>query len=138
MAVVLLYFNKLNPFSPSKSKKEKMDTWTLWFKVVVATIPAGVIGLLFDDILNEMFYNYKTVSLMLIIYGILFIIVENRNKSKRPAVDSLSDLTYKTALGIGLFQVLSLIPGTSRSGATIVGAMILGSSRSVAAEFTFS
>ncbi len=137
MAVVLLYFNKLNPFSPTKSKKEKVDTWTLWFKVVVATIPAGVIGLLFDDILNEIFYNYQTVSLMLIIYGILFIMVENRNRYKRPAVDSFSNLTYKTALGIGLFQVLSLIPGTSRSGATIVGAMILGTSRSVAAEFTF-
>lgn len=137
MAVVLLYFNKLNPFSPTKSKKEKQDTWTLWFKVVVATIPAAIIGFLFDDILNEMFYNYKTVSLMLIIYGILFIIVENRNRNIRPAVNEFSSLTYRTALGIGLFQVLSLIPGTSRSGATIIGAMILGTSRSIAAEFTF-
>lgn len=137
MAVVLLYFNKLNPFSPTKSRREKQDTWTLWFKVVVATIPAAIIGLLFDDILNEMFYNYKTVSLMLIIYGILFIIVENKNRNKIPAVDSFSNLTYKTALGIGLFQVLSLIPGTSRSGATIIGAMILGTSRNIAAEFTF-
>ena len=137
MAVVLLYFNKLNPFSLRKSKMERLSTWNLWFKVVVATVPAAVIGLLFDDMLNELFYNYKTVSLMLILYGILFIFVENRNRYKRPVVKDLSQLTYKTALGIGLFQVLSLIPGTSRSGATIVGAMILGTSRSVAAEFTF-
>lgn len=137
MAVVLLYFNKLNPFSSRKSRSEKLRTWNLWFKVVVATIPAAVVGLLFDDMLNELFYNYKTVSLMLILYGIIFIIVENRNKNKRPAVNDLSNLTYNTAFKIGLFQVLSLIPGTSRSGATIVGAMILGTSRSVAAEFTF-
>ena len=137
MAVVLLYFNKLNPFSPKKSKAEKRDTWILWFKVLVAIIPAGVIGVLFDDIINDMFYNYKTVAIMLIVYGILFILVENRGKNNRPKINTLSELTYKTAFIIGLFQVLSLIPGTSRSGATIVGAMLVGTSRFVAAEFTF-
>ncbi len=137
MAVVLLYFNKLNPFSPRKSKREKMQTWHLWFKVVVAVIPAGVIGVLYDDKINDLFYNYVTVAVTLIIYGVLFIIVENRNRFKRPKIDSLRELTYTTAFLIGVFQVLSLIPGTSRSGATIVGAMILGTSRFVAAEFTF-
>lgn len=137
MSVVLLYFNKLNPFSPRKSNRQKRETWILWFKVVVATIPAAIIGLLFDDIIDELFYNYKTVSIMLIVYGILFIVIENRNKNRRYLANNLSELSYKTALGIGLFQVLSLIPGTSRSGATIVGAMLLGTSRSVAAEFTF-
>lgn len=137
MSVVLLYFNKLNPFSSKKSKIQKKDTWSLWFKVVVAVIPAGVLGVLFDDKINELFYNYKTVAIMLIVYGVLFIIVENRNRGKRPKVNELSELTYKMAFLIGVFQVLSLIPGTSRSGATIIGAMILGTSRYVAAEFTF-
>lgn len=137
MSVVLLYFNKLNPFSGKKTKIEKRDTWSLWFKVVVAVIPAGLLGVLFDDKINELFYNYKTVAIMLIVYGILFIIVENKNKGKSPKIKELSQLTYKTAFLIGVFQVLSLIPGTSRSGATIIGAMILGTSRYVAAEFTF-
>ncbi|HLS53842.1 MAG TPA: undecaprenyl-diphosphate phosphatase, partial [Tissierellaceae bacterium] len=137
MAVVLLYFNKLNPFSPRKTAREKRDTWVLWFKVVVAVIPAGVIGVLYDDIINDMFYNYVTVAITLIIYGVLFILVENRNKGKRPKINDLSELTYKTAFLIGVFQVLSLIPGTSRSGATIVGAMLVGTSRFVATEFTF-
>lgn len=137
IAVVLLYFGRLNPFSARKSIRQKRETWSLWFKVIVATIPAGVIGFLYNDMLNELFYNYKTVALMLIVYGILFIIVENRNRHRRPRVNDFSDLSYMTALGIGLFQVLSLIPGTSRSGATIVGAMLLGTSRSIAAEFTF-
>lgn len=137
MSVVLLYFNKLNPFSGKKTKIEKRDTWSLWFKVVVAVIPAGLLGVLFDDKINELFYNYKTVAIMLIVYGVLFIIVENKNKGKSPKIKELSQLTYKTAFLIGVFQVLSLIPGTSRSGATIIGAMILGTSRYVAAEFTF-
>lgn len=137
MAVVLLYFNKLNPFSSKKSNREKRQTWILWFKVVVAVIPAGVIGVLFDDILNEMFYNYQTVAIMLILYGVLFIIIENRSKNTKPVINNLSQLTYKTAFLIGIFQVLSLIPGTSRSGATIVGAMLVGTSRYIAAEFTF-
>lgn len=137
MAVVLLFFNKLNPFSPKKNRLEKEDTWILWFKVIVAIIPAAIIGILFDDWINERFYNYKTVAITLIIYGIFFILIENRNKNKKPEIDSLKALSYRTAFLIGVFQVLSLIPGTSRSGATIIGAMLLGTSRYIAAEFTF-
>lgn len=139
LAVVVLYFHKLNPFSPKKTSPEKKDTWTLWFKVVVAVIPAGVIGVLFDDRINELFYNYMTVAIMLIVYGILFIIVEKRNTDKKidPVICNFSQLDYKTALIIGVFQVLALIPGTSRSGATIIGAMLFGCSRYIAAEFTF-
>lgn len=137
MAVVLLYFNRLNPFSPSKSIKEKRDTMSIWYKVIVGVIPAGVIGLLFDDWLNEHFYNYLTVAFTLILYGVLFIIIENRNKGKRPLINSFNQLSYKTAFLIGIFQVLALIPGTSRSGATILGGIILGTSRSIAAEYSF-
>jgi len=137
LAVVLLYFHKLNPFAPRKSKQEKMDTMHIWYKVVVGVIPAGVLGVLFDDWLNERFYNYQTVAITLIIYGILFIVIENRNKGKAEKITSFQELSYKTALLIGLFQVLSLIPGTSRSGATILGAIILGTSRYIAAEYSF-
>lgn len=137
LAVVVLYFNKLNPFASNKTKIEKSDTWSLWFKVVVACIPAGVLGILFDDFLEEHFHKFVPVAIMLILYGVLFIIVENRNKTVKPTTTTLNQLTYKTAFIIGLFQVLSLIPGTSRSGATIIGAMIIGCSRFVAAEFTF-
>lgn len=137
LAVVVLYFNKLNPFSLKKSKEEKHDTWTLWFKVLIACIPAGIIGILFDDKIDAIFYNYITVSITLIIYGILFIVIENRNKDKDAKYKELKDITYQLALIIGIFQVLSLIPGTSRSGATIIGAIIFGASRTVAAEFTF-
>lgn len=137
LAVVVLYFNKLNPFSKKKTVKQKTDTWNLWFKVFVAVLPAAVIGLLFDDWFDANFYNYITVSITLIIYGILFIVVENINKNKRAGIRDLSQLSYKTAFIIGLFQVLALIPGTSRSGATIIGAMVIGTSRYVAAEFTF-
>lgn len=137
LAVVVLYFNKLNPFARNKSDIEKKDTWSLWFKVVVACIPAGVLGILFDDFLEEHFHKFVPVAMMLILYGVLFIIVENRNKTIKPTTTTLNQLTYKTAFIIGLFQVLSLIPGTSRSGATIIGAIIIGCSRYVAAEFTF-
>lgn len=137
LAVVVLYFNKLNPFSKKKTVKQKTDTWNLWFKVFVAVLPAAVIGLLFDDWFDANFYNYITVSITLIIYGILFIVVENINKNKRAGIRDLSQISYKTAFIIGLFQVLALIPGTSRSGATIIGAMVIGTSRYVAAEFTF-
>ncbi len=137
MAVVVLYFNKLNPLSPSKTIKEKKDTMSIWYKVIVGVIPAGVIGLLFDDWINEHFYNYITVSFTLILYGILFIIIENRNKGKRAVINNFNQLTYMTAFLIGVFQVLALIPGTSRSGATIIGAIILGTSRSIAAEYSF-
>lgn len=137
MAVVVLYFNKLNPFSPKKSRNQKIHTIQLWMKVVVACLPAAVLGILFDDWMEEHFHNYIVVAIMLIVYGVLFIWVENWNKKSSPSVTKLSSLSYKTALFIGLFQVLSLIPGTSRSGATILGALLLGVSRYVAAEFTF-
>lgn len=137
LAVVVLYFGKLWPFTTPEKGWIKKPTWVLWFKVLVAVLPAAVLGLLFDDKLNEIFYNYQTVAFTLILYGILFIIIENRNGSRKPAIRKLSQLDYRTALFIGLFQVLSLIPGTSRSGATILGAILLGVSRSVAAEFSF-
>ncbi|WP_442867948.1 undecaprenyl-diphosphate phosphatase [Caproiciproducens sp. CPB-2] len=137
MAVVVLYFHKLNPFSPKKTAGQKRETVNLWLKVLAACIPAGIIGILFNDQIDKIFYNYQTVAVTLILYGVLFIVIENRNRNKRPAVRNFSQLTYKTALFIGIFQVLALIPGTSRSGATIVGAMLIGTSRSIAAEFTF-
>ncbi len=137
MAVVILYFNKLNPFSKKKNSQEKKDTWSLWSKVVVASIPIGIIGFLFDDKIDSLFYNYQTVAIALIVYGILFIIIERINKKKTFKVTSFKDLTYKKSLGIGLFQALSVIPGTSRSGATILGSSMLGTSRDIAAEFSF-
>ncbi|MGX8701714.1 undecaprenyl-diphosphate phosphatase [Caproiciproducens sp.] len=137
MAVVVLYFHKLNPFSPKKTAGQKRETVDLWLKVLAACIPAGIIGILFNDQIDKIFYNYQTVAVTLILYGVLFIVIENRNRNKRPAVRNFSQMTYKTALFIGIFQVLALIPGTSRSGATIVGAMLIGTSRSIAAEFTF-
>ena len=137
MAVVVLYFNKLNPFSAKKTRKQRIHTIQLWMKVVVACLPAAVLGILFDDWMEAHFHNYIVVAIMLIVYGVLFIWVENWNKTTESSVTKLSALSYKTALFIGLFQVLSLIPGTSRSGATILGALLLGVSRYVAAEFTF-
>ena len=134
LAVVTLYFKKLNPFSPSKSAEEKKGTWDMWFKVIAACIPAGVIGLLFNDFM-EQFENWQVVSATLIIYGIAFIVVESMNKKEK--VTSISEMSYKTALIIGAFQVLSIIPGTSRSGSTILGAMTVGASRGLAAEFSF-
>ncbi|MDO4942514.1 MAG: undecaprenyl-diphosphate phosphatase [Lachnospiraceae bacterium] len=137
MAVVVLYFHKLNPFSPKKRWKEKMDTMQIWFKVIVAVLPSAVIGLLFDDWLDEHLYRPIVVALMLIIYGILFIVVENRNKKRRPHTRDFDQLSYGMAIGIGMFQLLALIPGTSRSGATILGGILLGCSRYIAAEFSF-
>ena len=137
MAVVVLYFNKLNPFSKRKSAKQKRNTINLWCKIVVACLPAAVIGLLFDDILDKYLYNYVVVAMMLIIYGIFFILIEKKNEHTRPQVTKLTELTYQMALIIGGFQVLALIPGTSRSGATILGALLIGTSRYVATEFTF-
>lgn len=134
LAVVTHFFHKLNPFSPKKTEVEKRDTWSMWFKVVVACIPAAVIGLLLNDYM-EHFENWQVVSATLIIYGIAFIVIEKFNK--KTTITSMSEMTYKTAILIGLFQVLSIIPGTSRSGSTILGGMILGTSRSVAAEFSF-
>ena len=137
LAVVVIYFNKLNPFSKTKTRKQRVLTIQLWMKVVIACIPAGVLGILLDDWMDEHLHNYVVVSIMLIVYGVLFILIENWNKKRTPAVSKLSELTYQTALLIGVFQVLSLIPGTSRSGATIIGGLLLGVSRYVAAEFTF-
>ncbi len=134
LAIVTLYFNKLNPFAPSKNKQEKSDTWQMWFKVIFACIPAAVIGLLLNDFMDS-FSTPVVVSAMLIVYGIGFIIAERRIST--PIVTNMNEMTYKTALLIGLFQVLSIVPGTSRSGATILGAILLGTSREVAAEFSF-
>lgn len=135
LAVLLLYFHKLNPFSVLKTRKQKAETLSLWTKVIVAVIPAGVIGVLFDDKLNELFYNSTTVAITLIVYGILFILLESRHKKSR--IKNFEQLDYKTALLIGVFQILALIPGTSRSGSTILGAVFLGTSRYIAAEFSF-
>lgn len=137
LAVILLFFHKLNPFSPKKDAAQKKDTWQLWFKVVVAVLPSAVLGLLFDDWLDETLYHYVTVAVTLILYGIAFLWVEQPGRVQRSGVTHVNDINYKTALLIGAFQVLSLIPGTSRSGATILGAIVLGVSRSAAAEFSF-
>lgn len=138
MAVVVLFWNKIFPFKRKKNSfSVDMDIMKLWFKIIVSCAPAAVIGLLFDDKLDKMFYNYQTVSTTLIVYGILFILVEKWNKGRTTKINSLSQVSYQTALIIGIFQVLALIPGTSRSGATIIGALLLGTSRTVAAEFTF-
>lgn len=135
IAVLLLYFHKLNPFSPKKSAEQKKDTWILWSKVLVAAVPAAIVGLLFDDIIDSYLYNPLTVAITLFVYGVLFIIIE---KTKKPAsIKNLNDLDYLTALKIGAFQMLPLIPGTSRSGSTILGASIVGCSRRVASEFSF-
>ena len=137
LAVVALNFEKLNPWSSWKSRQEKKETVCLWSKVILACLPAAVIGLLFNDYMEKHFMTAPVVSFTLILYGILFIVVENYNKHRRPRISDLSRLDYKTAFIIGVFQVLSLVPGTSRSGATILGGILFGASRFVAAEFTF-
>ncbi len=134
LAVVTLYFRRLNPFAPSKSETEKRNTWQMWFKVIIACLPAAVFGLALDNFMEKI-ETWYVVGATLLIYGIAFIIVENRNSSIK--IVSMKELSYKTAIIIGLFQVLSIIPGTSRSGATILGAMIIGCSRELAAEFSF-
>ena len=137
LAVVVLYFHKLNPFSPQKTQKQKMMTWQIWIKVIIGCLPAGVIGLLFDNWIDKTLYHWYVVALMLIVYGVLFIVVENYQKGKEPRVTKFSQLTIPMILIIGVFQMLAMIPGTSRSGATIVGALMIGVSRSLAAEYTF-
>ena len=154
LAVIVLFFHKLNPFSPGKSEGEKKQTWQLWFKVIVSIIPSGIVGVLFDDWMDEHLHNGIVVSIALIVYGIAFILVENRNnrgkfekvstkdgvtvsRLKENRVENVFDITYKTALIIGLFQCLSLIPGTSRSGSTILGAIMIGVGRGAGAEFSF-
>ena len=136
-AVLVLFFHKLNPFSLKKSPAEKKDTWLLWGKVVFAVVPSAVLGLLFDDWFDEHFYNYTVVAMMLILYGIAFLFVERNNDAGRKMVAEVGAISWKTALFIGAFQCLALIPGTSRSGATILGAILLGVSRSAASEFSF-
>jgi len=135
LAVVLIYFHKLNPFSPKKSAEEKKGTYMLWGKVIVAVIPAAVAGLLLEDLIDTVLSGSLVIAATLIIYGIAFLWVESRNKT--PKTESLEDLSYKTAFLIGMFQVLALIPGTSRSGSTIIGAILLGCSRFVGTEFSF-
>lgn len=137
LAVLVLFFHKLNPFSPKKTPAEKRQTLRIWGKVIVGSVPAAVLGLLFNDLLTEYLYNYQTVALMLIVYGVLFILLENRNNRRRPRIGTLEQLDYKTAFLMGSFQVLAMVPGTSRSGSTILGAMLIGTSRYVAAEFSF-
>ena len=136
LAVVVLYFSRLNPFAPSKSAQEKKDTWKLWLHVLVGVIPSAVIGLLLDDWFNLHFYNYITVAITLIAYGIIFIVIETR-KSAQARTSSPGDITYPQALSVGAFQVLSIIPGTSRSGSTIIGGLMCGISRPAIAEFSF-
>lgn len=142
LAVVVIFWNKIFPFKKLKGKGDlrigiDMDIMSMWIKVIVSCLPAAVIGILFDDIIEKTFYNYKVVAAMLIIYGIIFIVVEKWNKNRSAKAASIDQLTMKMALIIGVFQVLALIPGTSRSGATIIGGLLIGASRVVAAEFTF-
>ncbi len=154
LAVIVLFFHKLNPFSPQKTAGEKKQTWQLWFKVIAAIIPSGIVGVLLDDWMDEHLHNAVVVSIALIVYGVAFILVERRNtrgkfqristkdgvtvaKLKEQSVDNVYDISYRTALFIGLFQCLSLIPGTSRSGSTILGAILIGVGRSAGAEFSF-
>ena len=142
-AVIVLYWSKLFPFKKQKIADAKArivldrETMLMWLKVIIAVLPAALIGIPFDDQIDAMFYNYQTVAVTLILYGVLFIVIETRNRGKLPRINSIENITYGTAIIIGIFQVLSLIPGTSRSGATIVGAIHIGVSRTVAAEFTF-
>ena len=137
LAVIVLFFHKLWPFSTKKTAQQKKDTWNLWFKVIVAVIPSAVLGLALDDWMDANLYNYVVVAIALIFYGVAFMLVEKRNSGKNFAVNSVYEIDYKTALLIGAFQVLSLIPGTSRSGSTILGAILLGVARPAGAEFSF-
>lgn len=138
LAVILLYWNKIWPFKNENGIKIEKDTIIMWVKILIACVPAAIVGVLFDDKLNELFYNPTTVSIMLILFGILFIIIENYNKGKNSKINSLSEITYTVAIMIGIFQLIAAVfPGTSRSGATIVGALLIGVSRTIAAEFTF-
>jgi len=136
-AVLVLFFHKLNPFSKRKNHKQKHNTWVLWIKVIVAVLPSAVLGVLLDDWMDAHLYNYIVVAIMLILYGVAFLFVERLNEQREAKITSVNKIDYKTALLIGAFQCLSLIPGTSRSGATILGAILLGVSRSAGAEFSF-
>lgn len=135
LAVLVLFFHKLNPFSARKTQTEKMDTISLWLKVIVAAVPAGILGILFNDQIDLLFYHSVPIAIALIFYGVMFILLENRKQ--KPRIKTFAQLDYKTSLLIGVCQVLALIPGTSRSGATILGAVFFGTSRYIAAEFSF-
>lgn len=137
LAVIVLYFNTLNPFSFKKDKSEKKECLVLWLKVIVASIPAAFFGLLFDDIISDVLSTWQVISLMLFVYGILYILIEKHNKNIEPRINDLKDLTYLDALKMGLFQTLALIPGTSRSGSTILGGLIIKINRTIAAKFSF-
>ena len=137
LAVVVLFFHKLNPFAPSKTAEEKKSTWQLWAKVIVSIIPSGVVGVLFDDWMDAHLHTSTVVAAMLILYGVAFILVERQYQGRHLSVQTVDQMDWKTAIGIGFFQCLSLIPGTSRSGSTILGGILLGASRAAAAEFSF-
>ncbi|MBE6541187.1 MAG: undecaprenyl-diphosphate phosphatase [Ruminococcaceae bacterium] len=137
LAVLILYWNTLFPWSRGKTKDEQNKTWKLWLKIVIAAIPAAIVGLLFDDLLDKYLYNYVTVAAALIVYGVVFIVIERKHKNKVYRTNSVHDMSNLTSLEVGAFQMLSLIPGTSRSGSTIIGAMCVGVSRTAAAEFSF-
>ena len=137
LAVIVLFFHKLNPFSSKKSPERKKETWQLWFKVIAAVLPSAVIGLLLDDWMDEHLYRFEVVAVALIVYGVAFLLVEKRNQGLAFRIGSVHDIDYRTAIFIGCFQCLSLIPGTSRSGSTILGAILLGVGRSAGAEFSF-
>ena len=137
LAVVLLFFHKLNPFSPQKNETQRKDTWQLWFKVIVAVLPSAVIGVLLDDWMDEHLYHYVVVAITLIVYGVAFILMEKYNQKRTMKITNVYEIDYRTAILIGCFQCLSLVPGTSRSGSTILGAILLGVSRPAGAEFSF-
>lgn len=137
LAVIILFFDKLNPWSKNKTPELKKKTWSLWLKVIVAVLPAAVIGIIFEDLLDTYLYNFITVAIALVVYGVLFIVIERINKKRQMKYEDVYDIDYLTALKIGCFQVLSLIPGTSRSGSTILGASVVKVSRTAAAEFSF-
>ncbi|HIW85020.1 MAG TPA: undecaprenyl-diphosphate phosphatase [Candidatus Eubacterium faecipullorum] len=139
LAVVVLYFKKLIPLDIQEKKlRWKKDTLTMWLKIIVSCVPAAIVGVFFDDELEAVFYNWQTVSAALIVFGVLFILIERRNKGREPKINSINDITYQTAFIIGIFQLIAAVfPGTSRSGATILGALLIGVSRGIAAEYTF-
>ncbi len=137
LAVIILFFDKLNPWSKNKTPELKKKTWSLWLKVIVAVLPAAIIGIIFEELLDKHLYNFITVAIALVVYGILFIVIERLNKSRKMKYNDVYDIDYPTAIKIGCFQVLSLIPGTSRSGSTILGASTVKVSRTAAAEFSF-
>ena len=131
LAVVVMYFRRLNPFDPGKSRRQRAATWQLWMKILIACLPAAILGFLLDDWLDEHLFNGFVVALMLVLYGILFLVIENRNRFRQPVITKMPEMNWQIALYIGMFQCLALIPGTSRSGATILGAMLMGCSRKV-------